>query len=90
LELREGYSRAMNVLEGANRYWNPILETMPQEKLRELQLRKFGKILQWAYDHSRFHRRLYDEAGLEPGDIKTFDDIRLVPKVEKTMMQDRG
>lgn len=76
------------MMEGIDKYWNPILETMPQEKLRELQLRKFRKILQWAYEHSCFHRRLYDEAGLEPGDIKTFDDIRLVPKVEKAMMRD--
>jgi len=76
------------MVEGTDRYWNPILETMPLEKLRELQLRKFKKILQWAYDHSCFHRRLYEEAGLEPGDIKTFDDIRLVPKVEKAMMRD--
>jgi phenylacetate-CoA ligase len=64
------------------------LETMPQEKLRALQLKKFKRILQWAYDHSRFHRRLYSEAGMEPGDIKTFEDIAKVPKVEKAMMRD--
>jgi phenylacetate-CoA ligase len=57
--------------------------------LRELQLKKFKTILQWAYDHSRFHRRLYGKVGLEPGDIKTFDDIRLVPKVEKAMKKSR-
>jgi phenylacetate-CoA ligase len=76
------------MVRGADLYWNPILETMPLEKLRELQLRKFQEILQWAYDHSCFHRRLYDEAGLEPGDIKAFGDIRLVPRVEKAMMRD--
>ncbi|MCF8104830.1 MAG: hypothetical protein K9K64_05065 [Desulfohalobiaceae bacterium] len=68
--------------------WNPILETMPREKLRELQLKKFRRIVAWAYEHSRFHRRLYDQAGLIPGDIKTFDDIARVPKVEKKMMRD--
>ncbi|MFB0535463.1 MAG: phenylacetate--CoA ligase family protein [Anaerolineae bacterium] len=76
------------MIEGADKYWNPILETMPQEKLRALQLKKFRKIVQWAYDHSRFHRQLYTEAGMEPGDIKTFEDIAQVPKVEKAMMQD--
>ncbi len=74
--------------EGTDRYWNPILETMPQERLRALQLKKFKRILQWAYEHSKFHRRLYTEAGLEPGDIKTFEDIAKVPKVEKAMMRD--
>jgi phenylacetate-CoA ligase len=76
------------MIEGADKYWNPILETMPQEKLRALQLNKFKKIVQWAYDHSKFHRQLYAEAGLEPGDIKTFEDIARVPKVEKAMMRD--
>jgi len=76
------------MIEGADRYWNPILETMPQEKLRALQLKKFKKIVQWAYDHSKFHRQLYAEAGMEPGDIKTFEDIAKVPEVEKAMMRD--
>jgi phenylacetate-CoA ligase len=76
------------MIEGTDRYWNPILETMPQEKLRALQLVKFGKIVQWAYNHSKFHRQLYTEAGMEPGDIKTFEDIAKVPKVEKAMMRD--
>jgi phenylacetate-CoA ligase len=61
---------------------------MPQEKLRALQLHKFKKIVRWAYDHSRLHRRLYAEAGMEPGDIKTFEDIARVPTVEKAMIQD--
>jgi phenylacetate-CoA ligase len=76
------------MIEGADKYWNPILETMPQEKLRALQLKKFKKIVQWAYDHSKFHRQLYAEAGMEPGDVKTFEDIAQVPKVEKAMMRD--
>ena len=76
------------MIEGADKYWNPILETMPQEKLRALQLIKFKKIVQWAYDHSKFHRQLYAEAGMEPGDIKTFEDIAKVPEVEKAMMRD--
>ena len=41
---------------GAAEYWNPILETMPREKLRALQLKKFKRIAQWAYDHVGGHR----------------------------------
>lgn len=68
-----------------SKYWNPVLETMPRERLRDLQFRKFKRILRFAYDNSPFYRRLYREAGLEPGDIKTFDDIRKVPKTNKAM-----
>jgi phenylacetate-CoA ligase len=43
-------------------YWNPLLETLPQEKLRSLQLKKFRRIVEWAYDNSPFYRRLYQDA----------------------------
>jgi phenylacetate-CoA ligase len=69
------------------RYWNPVLETLPPEKLRELQLKKFKRIFTWAYEKSKFHRGLYDQAGIKPEDIRTFDDIKRVPKVEKSMMR---
>ena len=68
-------------------YWNPFLEKLPLEQLRALQIRKFKKILTWAYERSKFHRRLYEEAGLEPEDIKTIADIQKVPPVEKSMMR---
>ena len=68
-------------------YWNPYLETLPRERLERLQLRKFKRIMGWAYENSRFHRSLYDEAGVSPSQIQSFEDIRRVPKVEKSMMK---
>ncbi|MBN1162062.1 MAG: hypothetical protein JXA17_08955, partial [Dehalococcoidales bacterium] len=68
-------------------YWNPILETMPREKLRQLQLKKFKEIFTWAYERSKFYNKLYKDAGIEPGDIKKFEDIQKVPKIEKSMMR---
>ena len=76
------------MLKDRGLYWNPILETLPQEKLQALQLKKFRRILEWAYDNSPFYRRLYQDAGIEPGDIKRFEDIQKVPKIEKGMMQE--
>jgi phenylacetate-CoA ligase len=69
-------------------YWNPILETLPREKIQALQLKKFQRILEWAYDKSPFYRKLYQDAGLEPGDIRALEDIRKVPKIEKDMMRE--
>ncbi len=71
----------------SNNFWNPILETLPGEQLEKLQLKKFKDIFRWAYDHSRFYHQLYSDIGLEPGDIKTIQDITKVPKVEKSMMR---
>ena len=69
-------------------YWNPYLETLPREKLEKLQLKKFQRIFKWAYENSKFHRALYKKVGIEPQDIKTLEDVKLVPKVEKSMMRD--
>ena len=69
-------------------YWNPALEILPAKRLRQLQLLKFRRIFSWAYNRSRFHRRLYDAAGITPDDIQSFAEIARVPKVEKSMMRD--
>ena len=68
-------------------YWNPILETLPREKMEQLQLKKFREIFKWAYDHSKFYHQFYRDAGINPGDIKTMKDIARVPKLEKSMMR---
>jgi phenylacetate-CoA ligase len=70
------------------KFWNPVLETLPPEKIKQLQLSKFKKIFRWTYENSKFHRRLYDNAGIKPEDIQSFKDIQRVPKVEKSMMRD--
>lgn len=69
-------------------FWNPYLETLHREKLEELKLKKFRKIFRWAYDRSKFHRNLYQQAGIQPEDIRTLEDVAKVPKVEKSMMRD--
>ena len=68
-------------------YWNPVLETLPREKIRSLQFNKFKHIFRWAYENSRFHRALYDDAGITPDDIRSFEDIHRVPAIEKSMMR---
>ena len=65
------------------KYWNPVLETLPREKLKKLQLKKFKRIFQWTYERSKFHRALYDQAGITPQDIRTFDDIAQVRKAQQ-------
>ncbi|MBN1832317.1 MAG: phenylacetate--CoA ligase family protein [Deltaproteobacteria bacterium] len=70
------------------KYWNPVLETLPQEEIKKLQLKKFRRIFEWTYQKSNFHHSLYRKAGIKPDDIRSFDDIRHIPTVEKSMMRD--
>jgi len=69
-------------------YWNPILEKLPREDLATLQFQKFKRIFKWAYEKSKFYRTLWAEAGIKPEDIRTREDIKNIPKVEKSMLRD--
>lgn len=64
----------------------PIWKLSPKS-LEKLQLKKFMGAVKWAYENSRFLRSLYDDAGLDPEDIRAMEDANSVPKVEKFMMR---
>jgi len=63
------------------KYWNPIIETLPREKLQEIELKRFRELLRWAKDQSPFYKRKL--RGIEPGDIRTMEDVAKVPMTEK-------
>lgn len=54
--------------------WNAPTQTASREVLDRLHLERIRHLVGWAYDHSPLHRRIYDEAGVKPADIRTWDD----------------
>lgn len=64
-------------------YWNEKMETMPRERLRQLQFARFKKIFTYAYNNSAAHRKLYDEHGLTPDKLRGIEDIARVPLTDK-------
>ncbi|MFO7598636.1 MAG: phenylacetate--CoA ligase family protein [Candidatus Desulfacyla sp.] len=75
-------------MDTEQKYWNPVAETLSRETIRALQFKKFKRLFRWGHEHSRFHRSLYDQAGIQPDDIRSWEDVHKVPKVEKSMMRD--
>jgi phenylacetate-CoA ligase len=65
------------------KYFNIEMETLAKNKLKELQLERLQNIVKRAYAQNRFYRKLYDEAGVKPSDIKYLEDIRKLPFLEK-------
>lgn len=59
------------------------IEALEREKLKELQLERLKKIVKYAYNNVPFYRKLFDEKGLKPEDIKTLKDIREIPFTTK-------
>ena len=59
----------------STRYWNESTQTAPRERLDAIHLTKIRHMVGWAYEHSPLHRRIYDEAGVKPADIRTWADF---------------
>jgi phenylacetate-CoA ligase len=60
---------------GDERYWNRPTQTAPREVLDRWHLERIQHLIDWAYRYSPLYRRLYDDAGLKPADIRTWDDF---------------
>ncbi len=56
--------------------WNPTVETMPQNELKELQLKLIKSQLNYVYTNSSWYHKLYKEANVKLEDIKTIDDFK--------------
>lgn len=61
------------------RFWNPEMETMPMEKLQKMQEDKLQRSVEWAYKRTKYYRRLLDETGVKPSDIRSLEDIVKLP-----------
>jgi phenylacetate-CoA ligase len=60
-------------------------EGMSADELRSLQEIRFRRLVEAAWD-TAFYRRLWSEAGLQPGDLKDLDCLPLLPLVDKQML----
>ena len=70
------------------KYFHESIETMPVEKLRELQSEKLKKQVKHVYDHVPFYRAKMDEKGVKPEDIRSVDDLHLLPFLCKADLRD--
>jgi len=69
-------------------YFEPEIETASRETMRGIQTSKFLAQIRHAYENSPFYRRKFDEARLKPGDIRSLDDITLLPFTTKDELKD--
>ncbi|MFN0025597.1 MAG: phenylacetate--CoA ligase family protein [Acidimicrobiales bacterium] len=60
---------------GEDRYWNKPTQTAPREVLDAWHLERIQHLIGWSYRNSPLYRRIYDDAGIKPEDIKTWDDF---------------
>jgi phenylacetate-CoA ligase len=56
--------------------------------LRALQWSRLKAMLVHAYQHCRFYRERFQQAGLTPRDVRSFDDLPLLPLTTKADVQE--
>ncbi|MGA2402329.1 MAG: phenylacetate--CoA ligase, partial [Syntrophobacteraceae bacterium] len=54
--------------------YNIEFETLPREALEAIQLRRLRETLERVYATVPFYRHKFDEAGLQPSDVKSLED----------------
>jgi phenylacetate-CoA ligase len=63
---------------------------LPEEELRHLQWRRLQALLRHAHARCPYYRRRFAEAGLTPDDVRSPEDFRRLPALEKHDIQQHG
>ena len=58
-------------------------ERLPQEALRELQFLRLSAVIRHAYEYCPFYTRRFKDAGLTPRDIRSLEDFRRIPPLDR-------
>ena len=64
-------------------YYQKEIETASREKILEIQNEKIVKQVKYVYDNVSYYRDLMDKKGVKPEDIKSVDDIKMLPFLSK-------
>ena len=68
--------------------FEPAAESMPRAKIAALQLKRLRQTVKNAYDNVPLHRKRMRKQRMEPGDIKSLEDLTRLPFTVKTDLRD--
>ena len=69
-------------------YYQPEIETMPQDQLRALQNERFLKQVQHVWDNVPYYRKKMEDKGVSIEDIRSIDDLHKLPFLSKDDLRD--
>ena len=69
-------------------YWDKEHECMPLEEMQKYQLKGLQETVKWVHEKVPFYKNKFEDVGLEPGDIKSLDDLSKLPFTGKTDLRD--
>ena len=70
------------------KYWNKEIETAPREEMEALQSYRLISTVHRVYERVPFYKKLFDEHGVRPDDIKGVKDLYKLPFTVKNDLRD--
>lgn len=71
-----------------NNIWNREYECLARKDMQRLQLQRLQRTVERVYTNVEAYRRLFDEKGINPSDIRSLEDIRRLPFTTKALLRD--
>jgi len=71
------------------RFWAPALETQSRDDWRSLKLSLLREHLVHAWEGSPYYRASFKAAGIDPHDVRSLDDLRRFPFIDKAVLRSR-
>ena len=72
----------------AQNYYQKEIETMAVEDIKKIQSEKLVKQVKHVYENVEYYRKLMDEKGVTPEDIKGIEDLYKLPFLTKADLRD--
>jgi phenylacetate-CoA ligase len=69
-------------------YWNPTFECMSREEMTRVQTERLIDTVKRVFHNVPFYRGKMQEKGIEPGDIKSLEDLKKLPFTYKQDLRD--
>ncbi|MBI4444776.1 MAG: phenylacetate--CoA ligase family protein [Acidobacteria bacterium] len=69
-------------------YWNRTMETAATPDFTKAQEQAFLREMDYIFANSIFYQRKFNEAGIKRDDIRSLEDLKLLPFTEKSELRD--
>ena len=70
------------------KYYQPEIETMPVEQIKALQSERLVKQVAYVYENNKYYRKLMEEKGVKPEDIRGIEDLYKLPFLTKNDLRE--
>lgn len=70
------------------KYWNEEIECMPREQMKKLQDERLAAQVKHVWDNVPYYRKMMEEKGVTPDDVKSTDDLHKLPFLTKADLRE--